>query len=174
MKVSYVTYLTRHTPSLYPLSKISIWTLTRASWQSPKSLRIRNHCYPLKKGHYAKHRAKKWLNDQGRHQTCTDRRITWECRDQAPEMGSRQKYDNRWPHTNKSSRTNCVSASHLYFILHSVDGNAPTVLLSTIRIVVAILPAWMQQRTDDTIIIFYRDVIKAFIQSMKSQRLIIY
>lgn len=75
-------------------------------------------------------------------------------------------------------RSRIVSASHRTALRHSVHGNAPTVMLSTLRILTSILPTWMKLilkvSQNDRIIMFCRDVHKAFIQSLKSQRMIIY
>lgn len=71
-----------------------------------------------------------------------------------------------------------VSASHRSAPHHSVHGNAPTVMLSTLRILSMVLPTWIQMSLKmspkDRIVIFCLDVLEAFIQSDKSQVLIIY
>lgn len=71
-------------------------------------------------------------------------------------------------------RARLVVASHMSMLRHAVHGNAPTVMLSTLRMLASIIPTWMQFSKDEKIVVFGRDVIKAYIQSAKSQRLIVY
>lgn len=66
-----------------------------------------------------------------------------------------------------------VSASHLSQVRFSVHGNAPTVILSKVRLLFEIILKWLQFFPDDCIIIFCRDTTRAFIQSLKSNCLII-
>ena len=70
-------------------------------------------------------------------------------------------------------RARLVSAAHRSHLRNSVHGNAPTVALSTVRIVYSIVPSWMNERKDP-IHIMTRDVTKAYLQSNKSERLIFY
>lgn len=75
-------------------------------------------------------------------------------------------------------RSRIFSASHCSSLLHSVHGNAPTVILSTFRMLASILLTWIQLNLKisptDRIIVFCHDLHRAFIQSLKIQRLIIY
>ena len=71
-------------------------------------------------------------------------------------------------------RARLVSASHRSKLRNSVNGNAPTVALSTVRIALSIAASWRNRQTDDKIVILTRDVTKAYLQSDSSQRLIFY
>lgn len=71
-------------------------------------------------------------------------------------------------------RARIVSACHLSIYRHSVHGNAPTINLSTLRTVLAIIPTWMQLMPGERIVVILRDVTKAFLQADKSNRLILY
>lgn len=68
-----------------------------------------------------------------------------------------------------------VNASHRSALFHSVHGNAPTIALHWIRTFASVLLTWISlQPLDSPISIFCRDVTKAFQQSDRSDRLIIY
>lgn len=71
-----------------------------------------------------------------------------------------------------------LSTSYRSDLRHSVHGNDPTVILSTLRMLASILLSWIQLSLKispiNRIIISCRHVHKAFIQSLKSQCLIIY
>jgi len=73
-------------------------------------------------------------------------------------------------------RARLVSASHLTSLRHSLNGNAPTVALSTIRCLLAIAPTWDHElrKKNDELDIIVRDVTKAYLQSMPTKRLIYY
>ena len=73
-------------------------------------------------------------------------------------------------------RARLVSASNRTELRHSVHGNAPTVGMHTIRILMAIFPTWFKiaKRNGKKLVFFTRDVTKAFLQSNPSQRLIYY
>lgn len=67
----------------------------------------------------------------------------------------------------KRHRARLVSAPHLSAPRHSVHGNAPTVMLSTIRMLLSVFPTWMKLAKNEKVIVFPRDVIKAFLQSLE-------
>lgn len=73
-------------------------------------------------------------------------------------------------------RARLVSASHRTELRNSVHGNTPTVSLHTIRIVMSLFPTWFKaaKQKGKTLVLFTRDVTKAFLQSMPSKRLIYY
>ena len=74
----------------------------------------------------------------------------------------------------KRHRARIVSASHRSALRHSVHGNAPTLMLSTIRMLASILPTWQTISSTEKIVVLCRDTTKDFIQSHESKRLIIY
>ena len=75
-------------------------------------------------------------------------------------------------------RSCIVSASHRSALRQSVHGNAPSVTLSTLRILSSILPKWIQLASKHSpnacILILCRDVLKSSIQGLKSKRRIVY
>lgn len=76
-------------------------------------------------------------------------------------------------------RARLVSTSITSIRRHSVHGNAPTINLSSCRITMSVIPTWMsilKQRSEgkERTVIFSRYVTKSFLQSDKSNRLIIY
>lgn len=74
----------------------------------------------------------------------------------------------------KRHQARIVSATHRALLRHSVHGNTPKVMLSTVRIFCCIVPTWMELSPGDKVVVFGRDVTKAFIQSFESQRPIIH
>lgn len=58
---------------------------------------------------------------------------------------------------------------------HSIHGNAPTIMLSTLWMLASIFPTLVLQskKTNNKLVMFARDVIKAFIQSLLSKRWIV-
>ncbi|MEM1282625.1 MAG: hypothetical protein AAGG81_03645 [Chlamydiota bacterium] len=73
-------------------------------------------------------------------------------------------------------RARLVSASSISTLRHKVSGNAPTIGLSTIRIVISIVPTWDKQLRlkNDKMVVQVRDITKAYLQANPSQRLIAY
>lgn len=91
----------------------------------------------------------------------------------------------KWVRTIKTStadasktrhRDRLVSAPNLSVYRHSVHGNAPTIALSSCRIMIYILPTWIDPPISkhDKLTIFIRDKTKEFLQIIKSKRQIIY
>ena len=70
-------------------------------------------------------------------------------------------------------RARLVSAAHRSRLRNSVHGNAPTVAMSTMRILYTIIPSWIRDG-NEPIHILTRDVTKAYLQSHESKRLIFY
>lgn len=72
-----------------------------------------------------------------------------------------------------SHRARIVSASHFYSPHHAVHGNGPTVMLSTLSMLISVLPTWMKLSENEKLVVFLRDVIKTIIQSLKSQKIVV-
>lgn len=73
-------------------------------------------------------------------------------------------------------RARLVSASNLSQFRHSLAGNAPTIALKTVRLLLSLAPSWDQslRANNDMLNIKVRDVTKAYLQSNPTQRLIYY
>ena len=73
-------------------------------------------------------------------------------------------------------RARLVSASNLSSLRHSLAGNAPTVAIRTVRLLLAVAVIWNKQLQEkgDSIIIRLRDVTKAYLQSIKNKRITVY
>ena len=73
-------------------------------------------------------------------------------------------------------RARLVSASNLSALRHSLAGNAPTIAIRTIRLLLSIAAIWNKKlkAKGDSIVIRIRDVTKAYLQAIKNKRMIVY
>ena len=73
-------------------------------------------------------------------------------------------------------RAMLVSAWHLSLLRHSLDGNAPTVAISTIRLLLSVAPTWssLLRSQGDSLLLLVCEVTKAYLQSKPSGRLVYY
>ena len=78
----------------------------------------------------------------------------------------------RSPNTNPPirHRARLVSSSNLSEYRFALNGTAPTVTLSTIRTLMALVPTWDKLKEDNIQLIF-RDISKAYLQSMNTYAL---
>lgn len=76
--------------------------------------------------------------------------------------------------SNTRFRAQLDSAKEKSLLSYSVLGNVATIILCMFRMLTRILPMRIMHSKVDRIVLFARNVIKAFIQSMWSKRLIIY
>ncbi|KAI0565265.1 integrase core domain protein [Gracilaria domingensis] len=73
-------------------------------------------------------------------------------------------------------RARLITGSHISSFRHTLSGNAPTISIASLRILLAVTPTWNAQATtrEDEMVVLIRDVTKAYLQSMPCKRLLFY